>query len=171
MGMEFDLLKKLALYRTVVGYLGEREQFGWWQSSFFVQGSSAFLSPIFSRTQTLAQCTGVTRAATLVHDERIGVGKVYHLFRLPEEMEQGIHQSLYEEELGKYIDLSIRSRDSAMDYLRQNSLATIQPSVGPVRVGETKEIRDQKTWSLSAGLYLCAFENRQQIFPYFTDIS
>ena len=45
----------------VVG-LGEREHFGWWQSSFFTQGSSAFLSPIFSRTQFLAQCNGMRRA-------------------------------------------------------------------------------------------------------------
>ena len=46
--------------RTVVGYLGEREQYAWWQSSFFGPGSKTFLAPVFGRTQVLAQCAGVT---------------------------------------------------------------------------------------------------------------
>jgi hypothetical protein len=36
----------------------------------------------------------VKEAAARVHDEYIGVGKVYHLFRLPEHIEQALHSSL-----------------------------------------------------------------------------
>ncbi len=164
-------LSLLAQYRMVIGYLGEREQFGWWQSSFFTQGSNAFLSPVFGRTQLLAQCNGVTRAAALVHDERIGIGHVYHLFRLPEELEQGIHQALQEAQLGEVIRKIITSKDSALDYLRKNSTISNQPGVGPTRIGMIESLRDQKAWQTSAGLYLYAFENGRQIFPYFSDIS
>ena len=97
--MDADHLVTLATLRILVGYLGEREQFGWWQSAFFAPGSQAFLAPLFARTQLLAQCNGVTRAACLIHDERIGVGHVYHLFRLPEDMEQGLHGILNEEDV------------------------------------------------------------------------
>jgi len=73
--MEVELIETLVKFRLAIGYLGEREQFGWWQSSFFTQGSDAFLTPIFGRTKALAQCNGVTQAAAIIHDERIGTGK------------------------------------------------------------------------------------------------
>lgn len=166
--MEIDLLERLALYRIVIGYLGEREQFGWWQSSFFTQGSSAFLSPVFSRTQLLAQCNGVTRAAALVHDERIGVGHVFHLFRLPEELEQGIHQALQEIQLGDQIQKTITSKVSALEYLRKNSTTQDQPGIGPTRVGDVHLLRNHDTWKVVAGLYTVSFEQQLEILPYFT---
>ena len=163
-------IEDLAKIRLSVGFLGERDQFGWWQSSFFTQGSSAFLSPVFSRTQLLAQCNGVTRAAVLVHDERIGVGNVYHLFRLPEELEQGIHQALHDIQLGGVIQNIITSKNSALDFLRKNSTALNNPSVGPTRVGNIETIRDQKVWNVVAGLYLFSFETQKEILPYFTNL-
>jgi hypothetical protein len=46
--MESPLLDYLAKLRVVIGYLGEREQFGWWQSLFFSASSQAFLVPVFA---------------------------------------------------------------------------------------------------------------------------
>jgi len=93
--MQPEHLENVAAMRAAVGFLGEKEQAGWWPSSFFGIGSTAFLSPLFPRTHFLAQCQGVTCAASRKHDERIGVGQVYHLFRLPEDIEQGIHHLLH----------------------------------------------------------------------------
>ena len=169
--MEIDLIESLALYRAVIGYLGEREQFGWWQSSFFTQGSSAFLSPVFGRTQLLAQCNGVTRAAALVHDERIGVGNVYHLFRLPEEFEQGIHQALQDAQLGAGVQKIIANKDTALDNLRKSSATPNQPGIGPTRVGNIRALRDQETWNFVAGLYLFSFETQKEILPYFANLT
>src|SRR5690349_14523885 len=89
--MNATQLEALATLRTVVGYLGEREQYSWWQSSVFAPAGRAILAPVLGRTQALAQYAGVRRAAALVHDERIGVGRVFHLFRLPEDVEQALH--------------------------------------------------------------------------------
>jgi hypothetical protein len=169
--MELDLIRQLALNRMVIGYLGEREQFGWWQSSFFTQGSDAFLSPVFSRTQTLAQCNGVTRAAALIHDERIGVGHVYHLFRLPEEMEQSIHQALHEPQLIDHIRRIITSQDHALDYLRENSTKPDKKAVGPIRVGTITDLREPENWKIVAGYYLLSIDTGTEIFPYFSDIT
>ena len=168
--MSSQLIEELARLRIVIGFLGEKEQFGWWQSSFFTSGSDAFLSPLFGRTKVLARCNGVTRAAALVHDERIGIGHVYHLFRLPEEIEQGIHQALHDQALGQTLKKASASRESALGYLRQLAGTTESTGVGPIRVGNTEALRELKTWQTVSGVYLSAFEHQTMIFPYFTDI-
>ena len=155
----------------VIGYLGEKDQFGWWQSSFFTKGSDAFLSPLFSRTKILAQCNGVTHAAALVHDERIGVGHVYHLFRLPEDIEQTIHQVLHGTDFEKAILKIVANKDAALGYLRKQSLGINSATVGPIRVGKIESLRDYKSWRLSASYYVYAFEKGEPIFPYYSDIS
>lgn len=168
--MSMNLIEILAEYRIVVGYLGEKEQFGWWQSSFFTRGSQAFLSPLFGRTQTLAQCNGVTRAAALVHDERIGVGHVYHLFRLPEEIEQGIHRILHEPSLVQQLQKMIESPESALNVLRKSTANKQLNGEGPILVGKIQSMRDTITWHTVARAYLSAFEQKSLVFPYFTDL-
>jgi hypothetical protein len=169
--LEIQLFEAIAKYRLVIGFLGEREQYGWWQSSFFTQGSDAFLSPLFSRTKILAKCNGVTRAAALVHDERIGIGHVYHLFRLPEDVEQGLHQALHDPILGEALQKVTASPEVALEYLHIQRGTKAPADVGPTRVGNIDALRDQNTWYVVAGLYYQAFTTEEMIFPYFTDLS
>jgi len=168
--MVIKLLKPITKLRLCVGYLGEKDQFGWWQSSFFTKGSNAFLSPLFSRTQALAQCTGVTRAAALIHDESIGVGHVYHLFRLPEDMEQGIHEALQDGGVEKVVQ-SIITPDSALEHLKRSEPEQKPSGEGPIRVGKISEMQNRDYWKIVAGYYWYAFQENQQIFPYFSNIS
>lgn len=67
-------LKETLKLRLLVGFLGEREQVGWWPSGFLSSTSHSFLSPMFSRTTPLARYTGVSEAARRIHDERIATG-------------------------------------------------------------------------------------------------
>ena len=166
--MTSDLLEKLATLRIVVGYLGEKDQFGWWSSAFFSKGSEAFLSPVFSRTQLLAQCTGVSQAATIVHDERIGIGDVYHLFRLPEELAQGIHQTLQNPDLPAKVSSLIGNQDAAIEYLRQNDEIPSGDEVGPVRIGDRGALFGLDQWGPVKGYYAKGFTLGQQIFPHFS---
>ncbi len=83
--MEKNFLIDIAKLRIAIGYLGEKSQYAWWRSSFFIPASRTYLAPVFGKTALLTRYYGMREAATLVHDERIGVGKgVFHLFRLPE---------------------------------------------------------------------------------------
>tara|TARA_B100000686_G_scaffold343118_1_gene423375 strand:- start:618 stop:986 length:369 start_codon:yes stop_codon:yes gene_type:complete len=91
------ILSQIGRLRVIVGYLGEKDQHNWWGCSFFSAISSSFLDPVFPRTAFLARCHGVKAKATRLHDERIGVGKVYHLFRLPEHTEQKLHEHFLDE--------------------------------------------------------------------------
>lgn len=169
--MEAEQLQVLAQYRIMVGYLGEKDRFGWWQSAFFTQGSGAFLTPLFPRTQLLARCNGVTQAAALIHDERIGVGNVYHLFRLPEDLEQGIHQALYNEVFAQAVQKLIASKEAALNGLLQGTDKDEPAGIGPIRAGNLAALREVKFWHRIAGIYYWAFKQGQQIFPYFTDVS
>jgi len=168
--MSTDLLKPITKLRLCVGYLGEKDQLGWWQSSFFSKGSNTFLSPLFSRTQSLAQCNGVSYSAALIHDESIGVGHVYHLFRLPEDMEQGIHQALLDDDVEKVMQ-SIINPDAALDYLKLSETEHKQAGEGPIRVGKISDMQNRDYWKIVASYYWYAFQENMRIFPYFSNIS
>lgn len=166
--MDTYQLSLLATLRIIVGYLGERELFGWWPSAFFAPGSAAFLTPLFARTQLLAQCNGVTQAAALVHDERIGVGQVYHLFRLPEDVEQDIHRLLSDEAVCQRVEALLVDQATALAALRGIAGQPAAGGVGPTRTGSIGSLRMQAAWPVAAAHYLHAFEHGEQVFPYFS---
>ena len=166
--METSHLSLLATLRIIVGYLGEREQFGWWPSAFFASGSDAFLTPLFAHTRLLAQCNGVTQAAALVHDERIGIGQVYHLFRLSEDIEQGIHMALQDPVQGTRLTASIESQGAALASLLEFVKAQHDVSIGPVLVGRASDLRAPKVLGVVALHYHHGFTTGVQTFPYFS---
>lgn len=167
--MDVAQLEQIARLRIIVGYLGERDHYAWWQSSFFGPGSRAFLQPVFGRTQLVAQCNGVTRAAAVVHDERIGVGHVYHLFRLPEDVEQALHRALHERALGQRLAAACASKDAALDYLANEASAPDGAAVGPVRVGAAGDLRNPASWRVVATQYRRAYLQGIEVYPYFAD--
>ncbi len=167
--MSDRLFEHLSLLRAAVGYLGEREQHAWWQSSFFSPQSPAFLAPVFGRTQVLAQCVGVARAAAALHDAHIGVGQVHHLFRLPEELERALHRTLRDPATAQQITAVVLSREDALAYLRREARVGVPASEGPTRVGDDRGLHDQRQWELVAAHYVQAFERGLKAYPYFTE--
>ncbi len=91
-------MEKYLRLRLLVGFLGEQSQHNWWSSNFLTSANAAFLQPVFTKTYRLAQYNGLTEAARRVHDEYIGLGNAYHLFRFPEDIEQNIYQLMLREE-------------------------------------------------------------------------
>ena len=168
--MKREELLDVAKLRILVGYLGEKDQSGWWQSSFFSQSSQAFLVPIFSKTSFLAQYHGVKEAASKIHDDHIGVGKgVYHLFRLPENVEQKLHQMVGEIDLAEQMTHKLVDGPSATAALHAFVASEIDSQEGPIQVGGIKEIEQQKIWGVIAGYYLKAFGEETKVFPYFAE--
>ncbi len=159
-------IQQIIHLRTMIGYLGEKEQHNWWPSSFFSPSSSAFLSPVFTRTQALARLSGVSRAAARVHDEFIGVGAVYHLFRLPERLEQRIVAHLQQARTPNGLPTT---KEEAFAWLHQYAPSTPVATIGPVRVGAIQQLPAEASWQEVAALYLYAFEMGVRIYPYFRD--
>lgn len=166
--MNAKQIKQLALLRIAVGLLGEQVQPRWWTSSFCGANGKAFLAPVFPRTQVLAQLHGVSAAAALVHDDHIGVGNAFHLFRLPEDLEQEIHGVASGEAVGEISDV-MHSADSAMQFIKNSAARVCKDAVGPVKVGQMTSLREASSWRDVAAFYLSAFEGHKETFPFFSD--
>jgi hypothetical protein len=158
-------LPTLLQMRLLIGFLGERAQFGWWPTAFYEGSSRLFLEPVFSKTARLAQYHGALEAARRLHDDHLSVGS-YHLFRLPEELEQDLHalmQSSAGEELASKVP---QNKDAAIDALRRLAPAGTKSSEGPTAVGNIKDIDSPDALNAIAGAYLSAFSQNAKTYPY-----
>ena len=167
--MNNKVLQDVFTLRMCIGFLGESDQYSWWPSSFLSPTSSAFLSPVFSKTSFTAQYYGVREAATIVHDEHIGIGKgVFHLFRLPETHEIEMHRLLDNSDTKTAFQDLIKNKDTAEQFLSEYGQDSVEQAVGPFRLGDTTKILTPQTWTKVAGQYVSAFKNGNKTFPYFT---
>jgi len=162
-------LQQIARLRIIVGYLGEKAQHNWWSSEFFSATAPAFLNPVFAKTASLAQYHGVKEAARRVHDEHIGIGRVFHLFRLPESIEQAIFDVLQDREIRDALLKDVDSQDSATAALRAFADSAGPLQEGPVQVGAVSDIEGTRWLSNAAGFYDQAFSAGSRCFPYLTD--
>jgi len=165
MKKELEIIK----LRLLVGFLGEKSQFNWWPSNFFSDLSSSFLEPIFPKTSELARVQGVTQAGRLLHDERIGVGRVFHLFRLPETMEQILFEKIRDQSLPIAITQAIESRESAMVELERQATAGMSFREGPVQIGYVTDLVTDDWLGTAAAYYHAAFSKDAQVFPYLVE--
>lgn len=156
-----SLISKITRLRTCVAFMGEKEQVSWWASSFFSNSGEAFLSPIFPKTAALARINGACGAAQLVHDEYIGKGDVYHLFRLPEKLERAVSEVLITDAsvLG-----CIASEESARAELKMLAVGGSTQGVGPLLL-EGKI--DVTMVGLMADAYSHGFQAGEQVLPYY----
>ena len=166
--MNKQYLISLATLRILVGYLGEKDQFSWWSSSFFSSSSDAFLSPIFSKTAFLAQYNGVKEAAAKVHDEHIGVGRVYHLFRLPEHIEQQLHQLLHDKDIVDQIRSKISDKETALHNLSEYNKESVTFQEGPLKAGNIESLSNGDIIKTIAKQYCLACEKNLKVYPYFS---
>src|SRR5436190_18072499 len=118
--------------RLLVGYLGEKTQHGWWTTDFFSPVARAFLEPSFPRTWRVAQYTAATEAARRVHDEHIGVGNVFHLFRLPEELERQLHAHMLANPADESLFAQLTGRESAIKTLEEFAGKSGKNGEGPI---------------------------------------
>lgn len=151
--------------RVLIGYLGEKGQANWWGSEFFSATATAFLAPIFNRSLFLAQYQGATAAAAKVHDAAIGVGRIYHLFRLPIGLEQASAEALNDPVFVLALQGHLVSQEQAMMRLGQLAAKQDAASPGPVSLGQ---IGDDLELALkrAAGVYYSAFTLGIQSYPY-----
>lgn len=161
-----NAITRIVLLRLAVGLLGERDQAGWWASGFMSQTSSAFLGPVFGTRVLHARYQGVLEAARRVHDDRIGIGRVFHPFRLPETLEHRVFDAAQSGTLDS--DVAISSSDAAWATLEKLESKPVEATSGPTLVGTT-DVLDGSRWVADvASLYSVAFRTGVQCFPYFT---
>jgi hypothetical protein len=165
--MNASTLAQIARLRLLVGFLGEQSQFNWWPSAFLTPSSSAFLVPIFTKTAFMAQYHGVKEAASRVHDEHIGVGKVYHLFRLPENVEQTLAAHFRDQTFVDSVRPQLEAQAQALESLYTLATSQTTSQEGPVLLGAIDELLGGKTLGLLAHYYRSAFAGNTKVYPYY----
>lgn len=156
----------LLTIRMLVGFLGEKNQYNWWPTTFIGPSSNLFLSPVFPRTTLLSQYHGILEAARRLHDERIGVGSVFHLFRLPEAYEHDLHSLISD---GGYLlpAESFANKDSALAALQRIADGDTPPNEGPVKLGDAQDIMAAGAILNLSRCYAAAFGQGIYSYPYF----
>ena len=168
MTFETQQIEQLVLLRVAVGFLGEQTESKWWSSGLCGTGGKAFLAPIFPRTHLLAQFEGVTSSAAIVHDDHIGLGETFHLFRLPEDLEQSLHFLAGTSAESSIADVTA-SADFALNFLIDYSGDSRKQAVGPVKIGDLSSLRSADVWKKVAAYYLGGFEQTNEVFPFFSN--
>lgn len=157
----------IAELRLLVGYLGEQKQLNWWASNFLSPSSTAFLAPIFSHSMLLAQYQGVNEAALRVHDEHIGVGKTYHLFRLPEAYEISASKTLNDPQLSNKFKEKLINKDNALNRLQEIGKDETETNEGPINIGDFDEQVFTDLLQKTAACYHYAFCHGSKTYPYY----
>jgi hypothetical protein len=159
-----DQIRQIVSLRFAVGFLGEAGQAGWWRSGFLGPNARPFLSPVFETSLVMAQYSGVTEAACRVHDEHIGVGqRTFHLFRLPEAVEQRLFDLL---QRGGDAVPRVDSPESAEDVLNQMATGLMEVKPGPIRIGFVDMVESPIGPATLASYYRAAFKSGVKCFPY-----
>jgi hypothetical protein len=158
-------MRDIVTLRLTVGFLGEREQFNWWATTFFNPAVDQFLEPAFSRTAGLAQYHAVVTAACRQHDEHLNTG-CYHLFRLPEEAEHALHDAVREGDAQDALQTIRQGKEAGLKVLKTMAEGYSSASAGPVLIGTSDTIGTPKMLRTAAGIYFSAFTRGVQIFPY-----
>jgi len=128
-----------------------------------------FLNPIFGSKTRMAQYHGVTEAACRVHDEKIGVGRVFHLYRLPETIEERISDAFQEGSLPEEVTRCFEAAEDAVRVLADLAKGPVEVKSGPVRLGGADMINSPDGVALLAATYRAAFQAGIKCYPYFTD--
>ena len=164
--MNNDVVKLIVELRLLVGFLGEKSQSSWWGSNFIGTSSEAFLAPVFSRTTMLARYHGVCEAAMLVHDEHIGVGANYHLYRMPDSAERAAAKALADPDFQQQLSDVLGSSEAAQKRLGELAATDTNKVEGPVVLGSYADADLNQQLRQSASHYSRAFKEGYKCFPY-----
>ena len=152
--------------RIAVAHLGEKALAGWWETAFLDAVGFRYLELIYPKTAAAASVVSASEAACRSHDERIGKGRVAHLFRLPPESEAKLHGDLSKLAIS---DLQkICTRDAAMQLLDEVAEgAKPIPGTGPIQIWTLKELNSPAGLARLAATYAAGFRSNTRVFPYF----
>lgn len=155
------LLSQLSSLRWLVGFLGSKKQFGWWDCSFLDETGIRFLSTTFPRSARSAAIQATADAAQRLHDQSLGKVGSYHLFRFPIIIEDRLSDAPIEVQ-------AIVEKDAALAALAKVADASINAPSGPVQIGVEKKILTPTSMSELAAHYHSAFRQGIRCFPYFS---
>lgn len=160
--------------RVLVLALGEAHdvhRVGWWKTQFLSPTGLSYLNRLYPRSGFAAAVRSASRAAKAVHDSTIGVGSVFHLFRLPQQHERRVEEFLSEHaiELPQTFEPMFHQREQLLKALDDLGRANSNSSNarGPLRLGTAADLQTDGWMAACASAYAVAFREGSKVFPYF----
>lgn len=167
--MEKSKYKNMVNLRYCVAFLGECDYSAWWDSGFLSPTGLRYAEINFPRSALSAAGVSASEAARRLHDDRIGRGGVFHLFRLPPAIEEAVHHTMLRGD-PMPIKGMIADRQSALDALKEIAGGKKMNEVeGPVQVGNVSDLLTAEAASAMAGYYWNGFLHQRKVFPYFLE--
>lgn len=158
-------VQKYLLLRRLIAFLGEKNQFNWWSTSALSPTGAKYHSMLFPRTSGLAAFNQTTQSACNHHDQSLSRSHSYHLFRLPNELEESIYRGASNSLPGP----SDLTQETALSELEALAGESDYNADGPIQLGGLGQIRSSKSIESIAGYYLEAFRSGKTIIPFFAD--
>ncbi|MGB6067045.1 MAG: BrxE family protein [Desulfomonilaceae bacterium] len=157
--------------RALVLALGEAGSPPWWKTEFMNETGFRFLERLYPRSYFRAAVHAAGQAACKSHDRAVGRVGVYHLFRLPESLEVEMHHisTTTDAEFVSEFRLGLGDPGKLMDMLASMSGATKgkEDGLGAQRIGVATDLTKSDAFSKAAAVYVHAFSQGKQGFPYF----
>jgi hypothetical protein len=104
-------------------------------------------------------------AARRFHDENLSVGS-FHIFRLPEEIEQDLHEMVQTRLIDLFDPALIIDHGTALNALSKSCAGADDGSVGPVLVGTIDELWAPALLNKVGAIYRTALSSGDQALPY-----
>jgi hypothetical protein len=169
---EVQQIRQLLCLRTIVAALGERTTPPRWRTQFLTDFGLRAMARVFPRTPVHAALVSVFAAARLEHDQRIGLGKRYHLFRLPESLERAVLDVISEPTFSAQATAMVGdTQNTLMDKLASIANKQNLPALdGPISLGSIAKMSEPTILASLAAHYWNSFESARRVFPYFTEL-
>jgi len=160
-----DLIRQILSIRILVLTLGEARHANWWKSEFLSLTGLNFCARLYPRSAFAQAIKSTSRSALELHDASIGRGNVFHLFRLPNELEIELDEFLLQN--SKELEKEFRTHSDNREIL-SNLLSSMAGQKGNFKSGPTQVSFEMMPLpSVMASAYNWAFRNNEKIFPYF----
>jgi hypothetical protein len=157
--------------RAIVLALGESVEPAWWKTEFMNETGFRFLERLFPHSYYRAAVHSAGKAACDVHDQAVGRVGVYHLFRLPDVLEDQIHSSppSADDSFSMEFRSSLGHPEKLLVILASVCDGeTVKKAVsGPIRIGKASDLTAPSALSKVATVYHDAFRRGKPSFPYF----
>ena len=167
-----DLLRQYLLLRTIIGALGERATPPWWRTQFLTDFGLRTLARVFPRTPIYVALDSVFAAARLEHDRRVGLGKRYHLFRLPRNVERAMRNLISDPTFSAHTTTLVGSGQKEL-FQELNSIADghRQPALdGPIALGSITKLTEPAILTSLAAHYANSVSSTHRPYPYFSEV-
>jgi hypothetical protein len=157
-----ELVEQFLLLRLQVAYAGEASVPSWWPTSCLTADAALDFKHLFADAAPAVAWQLSSQAACQAHDKWLS-GMDYHLFRLPEGLEEAIYYT------GLQLPVAQAQRWlQEKEALRAVPATTAALATGPQRLGSSTDLLSGAALPALRACYSAAFQGGVQVFPYFT---